>query len=73
MSSCMSAGFPVPHTEDLYRFVVDAADEKMFGPAKKELSELLEKPALVRIPLLVLMNKQDLGEAVDPDTIAQSL
>ena len=57
----------------MYRFVVDAADEKMFQPAKKELFELLEKPALVRIPLLVLMNKNDLAQAVEPDRIAQAL
>lgn len=54
-------------------FVVDAADEKMFQPAKKELGELLTKPTLANIPLLVLMNKNDLGHAASPDSVAQAL
>jgi len=54
-------------------FVVDAADEKMFQPAKKELHELLSKPSLAHIPLLVLFNKNDLDTAVKPDLIAQAL
>jgi len=45
----------------------------MFPPAKKELHELLSKPTLGGIPLLVLFNKNDLETAVKPDLIAQAL
>jgi ADP-ribosylation factor-like protein 8 len=54
-------------------FVVDSADEKMFQPAKKELQELLSKPSLAEIPLLLLFNKNDLKTAVKPEEIAQAL
>lgn len=54
-------------------FVVDAADVKMFQPAKKELSDLLSKPTLANIPLLVLFNKSDLPGAQQPEAVAQSL
>lgn len=36
------------------RFVVDAADSEKFDAAKNELRELLAKPPLAGIPLLVL-------------------
>jgi len=50
-------------------FVVDAADEKLFDVAKKELEDLLSKPPLVNIPLLVLGNKKDLEHAVDAERL----
>lgn len=53
--------------------MVDSADEKMFQPAKKELQELLSKPSLAEIPLLLLFNKNDLKTAVKPEEIAQAL
>jgi hypothetical protein len=43
---------------------VDAADQEKFETAKKELQELMSKPPLAGIPLLVLANKNDLPEAV---------
>jgi signal recognition particle receptor subunit beta len=48
----------------LFRYVVDAADQEKFETAKKELQELMSKPPLAGIPLLVLANKNDLPEAV---------
>lgn len=44
--------------------MVDAADQEKFETAKKELQELMSKPPLAGIPLLVLANKNDLPEAV---------
>eukprot|EP00032_Breviata_anathema_P001227 JZ552080.1.p1 GENE.JZ552080.1~~JZ552080.1.p1 ORF type:complete len:184 (+),score=55.10 JZ552080.1:35-586(+) len=52
-------------------FVVDAADVAHIEDAKKELRDLLEKPPLKEIPLLVLGNKNDLAEAVPVEQIRQ--
>jgi hypothetical protein len=41
--------------------------------ACQELHELVSKASVSRIPLLVLMNKNDVENAVPPDTIAQTL
>lgn len=52
-------------------FVVDAADQDSLDQARSELLELLTKPSLGGIPLLVLGNKNDLpgalstGELID--------
>jgi len=54
-------------------FVIDAADAKLFGSANKELGTLLNKPSLAHVPLLVLLNKNDLSNAVEPDTIVKQL
>jgi len=54
-------------------FVVDAADAEKFETAKKELSELLSKPPLAGIPVLVLGNKNDLPEAVGVDGLIEKL
>ena len=45
-------------------FVVDAADHEKFEQARKELHDLIQKPPLAGIPLLVVGNKSDLDEAV---------
>eukprot|EP00668_Euglena_longa_P040499 GGOE01053321.1.p1 GENE.GGOE01053321.1~~GGOE01053321.1.p1 ORF type:complete len:165 (+),score=13.98 GGOE01053321.1:19-513(+) len=45
-------------------FVVDSADSNSLGAATTELHELLSKPALASIPLLVLGNKNDLPNAL---------
>ncbi|KAL9655231.1 hypothetical protein ABK040_009006 [Willaertia magna] len=45
-------------------YVVDSAsDDQTFETAKKELHELVSKPSLASIPLLVLGNKNDLPNA----------
>mmetsp|Transcript_14111 Transcript_14111/g.19643 ORF Transcript_14111/g.19643 Transcript_14111/m.19643 type:complete len:188 (+) Transcript_14111:158-721(+) len=54
-------------------FVVDAADSDKFESAKKELHELLAKPTLAGIPLLVLGNKNDLPGAIGVDEIIDKL
>ena len=46
-------------------YIVDAADHDKIEASKNELHNLLEKPQLVGIPILVLGNKRDLeGDAV---------
>jgi len=54
-------------------FVVDAADPEKFETSKKELHELLAKPPLAGIPILVLGNKNDLPEAIGVDGIIDKL
>ena len=57
----------------LLRYVVDAADHDKFETAKKELHDLLSKPPLANIPLLVLGNKNDLPEAIGVNEIIEQL
>jgi len=47
----------------LCRYVVDAADRENMAIAKGELHDLLSKPSLTGIPLLVIGNKVDKPEA----------
>ena len=54
-------------------YVVDAADKYKFELSKKELNELLLKPTLSGIPLLVLGNKNDLPEAVTAEELMDTL
>jgi len=57
-----------------FRFVVDASDEAKFAEAKDELHQLMAKPQLANIPLLVLGNKNDLPNAVtDEEQLKQIL
>jgi len=52
-------------------YVVDSADREKFEASKKELHDLLSKPPLSQIPLLVLANKNDLAEAVELNSIIE--
>jgi len=54
-------------------FVVDSADAEKFEAAKKELHDLLSKPPLAGIPVLVLGNKSDLNDAIGVDAIIEKL
>jgi len=54
-------------------YVVDAADHDKFETTKKELYDLLSKPPLSGIPLLVLGNKNDLPEAVGVEELIERL
>ncbi|XAR52932.1 hypothetical protein NMG60_11021268 [Bertholletia excelsa] len=45
-------------------YVVDAADKANLGISRAELHDLLSKPSLIGIPLLVLGNKVDKPEAL---------
>lgn len=46
-------------------FMVDAADEDKLEASRNELMQLLDKPQLEAIPVLVLGNKKDLINALD--------
>lgn len=54
-------------------FVVDASDAKLFPLAQKEMQSLLAQPTLSGVPLLVLLNKNDLPNAVDPSEAVKEL
>ena len=46
-------------------YMVDAADMEKIEASRNELHNLLEKPQLAGIPVLVLGNKRDLPDALD--------
>lgn len=54
-------------------FVVDAADRDAIPVAKEELHDLLSKPTLESIPLLVLGNKSDLPTKLSVDDLIDQL
>jgi hypothetical protein len=56
-----------------FRFVVDAADKEKLDSAKKELHDLISKPQLANIPLLVLGNKNDLPGAIGVEELIARL
>lgn len=53
-------------------FVLDSADHEKFDQARRELHDLIQKPPLAGIPLLLVGNKNDLDEAVkEPAELAR--
>ena len=54
-------------------YVVDAADHDNLDSARLELAELLSKPSLQGIPLLVLGNKNDLPGALSTTDLIDRL
>lgn len=54
-------------------YVCDAQDQGNFDTARLCLQDLLAKPALTNIPVLVLANKNDLPGALNEKQIAQVL
>ena len=54
-------------------YVVDSADPEKLPTAKKELHDLISKPPLAEIPLLVLGNKNDLPNSLRVDDIIEQL
>ncbi|EGG22472.1 ARF-like protein [Cavenderia fasciculata] len=54
-------------------YVVDAADPEKFEQSKQALHDLINKPPLSKIPLLVVGNKNDLESAATVEEIAQFL
>ncbi len=54
-------------------FVVDAADQGKLDTARNELRNLLEKPQMAGIPVLVLGNKNDLPEALNAEQLIDRL
>lgn len=55
------------------RYVVDAADRDSVPISRTELHELLSKPSLSGIPLLVLGNKIDKSEALSKQVLMDQL
>lgn len=56
-----------------FSYVVDAADSDNLPISKNELHDLLSRPSLKGIPLLVLGNKLDRPEAIKKDEFIQSM
>lgn len=54
-------------------FVVDSADQAKLDTARNELRNLLDKPQLQGIPVLVLANKNDLSGALSAEKIIDHL
>jgi ADP-ribosylation factor-like protein 8 len=54
-------------------YVVDSADHDSIDQARKELQDLLSKPSLSSIPLLVLGNKNDLPDALTTNELIDRL
>nr|XP_046245228.1 ADP-ribosylation factor 1-like [Scatophagus argus] len=54
-------------------FVVDSWDQKRLDEARKELHRVLRYESLRGVPLVVLANKQDLQEALSPETLCLKL
>lgn len=57
----------------LHSYMVDAADQDKLEAARNELHNLLDKPQLVRIPVLVLGNKRDIPGALDEKQLIERL
>ena len=55
------------------RYVVDSAETERIPESKEELFELLERPVLAGIPLLVLGNKNDLPEAISVEKLIDEM
>ena len=53
--------------------MVDASDMEKIEASRNELHNLLEKPQLAGIPVLVLGNKRDLPEALDENGLIEKM
>lgn len=54
-------------------YMVDAADMEKIEASRNELHNLLEKPQLVGIPVLVLGNKRDIANALDENGLIEKM
>ncbi|KAI3385483.1 hypothetical protein SNEBB_007042 [Seison nebaliae] len=54
-------------------YMVDAADSDKIEPTRTELHNLLDKPQLDGIPVLILGNKNDLPNAMNSDDLINAL
>ena len=54
-------------------FVVDAADKDAIPVARDELHDLMSKPTLEAIPILILGNKSDLPNKLSVDELIDQL
>ncbi len=55
------------------RYVVDSACHEDIPVAKNELHDLLSKPSLESIPVLVLGNKNDLPDSLSAEQLIEAL
>ena len=55
------------------RYMVDAADHDKLEASRNELHNLLDKPQLQGIPILVLGNKRDLDGALDEKELIERM
>ena len=55
------------------RYIVDAADPSLLPASSDELHELMSKPTLEGIPLLVLGNKSDLPGKLSVDELIEAM
>ena len=58
---------------DAIIFVADAADRDAMPIANEELHDLLQKPGVAGIPVLILANKSDLPDKMNVDDIIDAL
>ncbi|CAF2742093.1 ARL8 [Lepeophtheirus salmonis] len=54
-------------------YMVDAADQDKIEASRNELHNLLDKPQLAGIPILVLGNKRDLPNALDENGLIEKM
>ncbi|XP_042479804.1 ADP-ribosylation factor-like protein 8b [Macadamia integrifolia] len=64
---------PANHFPNYCSYVVDAADRDNLSISKSELHDLLSKPSLSGIPLLVLGNKVDKPEALSKQALTDQM
>lgn len=64
---------PTPVLFNLTSYVVDSADHENVEASGRELEDLLKKPALSGIPVLVLGNKNDLPGALNTDELVEHM
>lgn len=57
----------------VFRYMVDAADPEKIEASRNELHNLLDKPQLAGIPVLVLGNKRDLPHALDENGLIERM
>uniref|UniRef100_A0A672P9N0 Small monomeric GTPase n=1 Tax=Sinocyclocheilus grahami TaxID=75366 RepID=A0A672P9N0_SINGR len=57
----------------VFRYMVDAADREKVEASRNELHNLLDKPQLQGIPVLVLGNKRDLPSALDEKQLIEKM
>lgn len=54
-------------------FVIDSNDRSRIDEAREELWSIISDDALAHVPVLVLVNKQDLPKALSPGVVAEQL
>lgn len=70
---CSFFACKLPLTQGTQRYIVDAADKAALPIATEELHELVNKPNLEGIPLLVLGNKSDLSQKLSVDELIDAM